>query len=141
MNIRSARPEDSLAIAEITAEGLGFDCAPEIIAQNMIALDSNHDRLVVAEINGEVVGFIEPQVYEPVYWGKLINILGLAVRESHRGMGIGKALMEAAEDWAKEIGATGVRLNSGADRTNAHAFYRNIGYEAKKQQIRFLKEF
>lgn len=49
--------------------------------------------------------------------------------------------MEAAENWAKEIGATGVRLNSGADRTNAHAFYRNIGYEVKKQQIRFLKEF
>lgn len=141
MNIRIARPEDSLAIAEITAEGLGYVRAPEIISQNMIALDSNHDRLFVAEINGEVVGFIEPQVYEPVYWGKLINILGLAVRKSHRGTGIGKALMEAAENWAKEIGAKGVRLNSGKSRTEAHAFYRHIGYTSEKQQIRFLKEF
>ena len=49
--------------------------------------------------------------------------------------------MEAAENWAKEIGATGVWLNSGADRTTAHAFYRHIGYEAKKQMIRFLKKF
>lgn len=141
MNIRIARPEDSIAIAEITAEGLGYDCVPEIIAQNIAALDSSHARLFVAEVDGEVVGFVEPQVYEAVYFLPLVNILGLAVRESHRGMGIGKALMEAAEGWAKEIGATGVRLNSGADRTNAHAFYRNIGYEAKKQQIRFLKKF
>lgn len=141
MNIRIARPEDSIAIAEITAEGLGYDCVPEIIAQNIAALDSSHARLFVAEVDGEVVGFVEPLVYEAVYFSPLVNILGLAVRESHRGMGIGKALMEAAENWAKEIGATGVRLNSGADRTNAHAFYRNIGYEAKKQQIRFLKEF
>lgn len=141
MNIRIARPEDSIAIAEITAEGLGYDCVPEIIAQNIAALDSSHARLFVAEEDGEVVGFVEPQVYEAVYFLPLVNILGLAVRESHRGMGIGKALMEAAENWAKEIGATGVRLNSGADRTNAHAFYRNIGYEAKKQQIRFLKKF
>ena len=141
MNIRIARPEDSIAIAEITAEGLGYVCAPEIIAQNIVALDSSHARLFVAEVDGEVVGFVEPQVYEAVYFLPLVNILGLAVRESHRGTGIGKALMEAAENWAKEIGATGVRLNSGADRTNAHAFYRNIGYEAKKQQIRFLKKF
>ena len=141
MNIRIAHPADSIAIAEITAEGLGYNCTPEMIAQNIAALDSSHARLFVAEVDGEVVGFVEPQVYEAVYFSPLVNILGLAVRESHRGMGIGKSLMEAAENWAKEIGATGVRLNSGADRTNAHAFYRNIGYEAKKQQIRFLKEF
>lgn len=49
--------------------------------------------------------------------------------------------MEAAENWAKEIGAKGVRLNSGASRTEAHAFYRHIGYTSEKQQIRFLKEF
>lgn len=141
MNIRIARPVDSIAIAEITAEGLGYDCTPEMIAQNIASLDSSHARLFVAEVDGEVVGFVEPQVYEAVYFPPLVNILGLAVWKSHCGMGIGKALMEAAENWAKEIGAKGVRLNSGADRTNAHAFYRNIGYEAKKQQIRFLKEF
>ena len=84
---------------------------------------------------------MEPQMYEAVYFAPLVNILGLAVRESCRGKGIGKVLMDAAENWAKEIGATGVRLNSGATRTNAHDFYRHIGYTTEKQQIRFLKEF
>ena len=141
MVIREANPEDSATIAEITAEGLGYDCAPEVIARNIASMDRTHARLFVAETDGSVVGFVEPQVYEAVYFATLVNILGLAVRESHRGTGIGKALMEAAENWAKEIGAKGVRLNSGATRTNAHAFYRHIGYTTEKQQIRFLKEF
>lgn len=141
MIIREADPEDSVAIAEITAEGLGYDCAPEMIARNIAALDRSHARLFVAVIDGGVVGFVEPQVYEAVYFASLVNILGLAVREACRGQGIGKALMDAAENWAKEIGATGVRLNSGATRTNAHDFYRHIGYTTEKQQIRFLKEF
>ena len=141
MMIREANPEDSAAIAEITAEGLGYDCVPEMIARNIAALDRSHVRLFVAEIDGSVVGFVEPQVYEAVYFAPLVNILGLAVRSSCRGQGIGKALMEVAEHWAKEIGATGVRLNSGATRTNAHDFYRHIGYTTEKQQIRFLKEF
>ena len=49
--------------------------------------------------------------------------------------------MAVAERWAKEMGAAGVRLNSGAGRTEAHAFYRHIGYTSEKQQLRFLKEF
>lgn len=141
MVIREARPEDNAAIAEITAEGLGYNCAPEVIARNIAALDRTHARLFVAEVDGDVVGFVEPQVYEAVYFAPLVNILGLAVRSSCRGLGIGKALMEAAEHWAKEIGASGVRLNSGAARTNAHGFYRHIGYTTERKQIRFLKEF
>ena len=55
MNIRIAHPADSIAIAEITAEGLGYNCTPEMIAQNIAALDSSHARLFVAEVDGEVV--------------------------------------------------------------------------------------
>ena len=61
MMIREANPEDSAAIAEITAEGLGYDCAPEMIARNIAALDRSHVRLFVAEIDGIVVGFVGPR--------------------------------------------------------------------------------
>lgn len=141
MHIRSASPTDSAAIAEITAEGLGYQCSPEMIAQNIAALDPSHAKLFVAEIDHTVVGFVEPQAYEAVYFPLLVNILGLAVHADYRGQGIGKALMTAAEVWAREIGAVGIRLNSGGARTEAHAFYRKIGYTSEKQQIRFLKEF
>ena len=38
MTIRKACTADSSAIAEITAEGLGYRCAPERIARNLTAL-------------------------------------------------------------------------------------------------------
>ena len=141
MTIRNACTADSGAIAEITAEGLGYRCAPERIARNLTALDPAHAAVFVAELDGEIAGFVEPQVYESIYLSPLVNILGLAVRASCRGKGIGRALMAVAERWAKEMGAAGVRLNSGAGRTEAHAFYRHIGYTSEKQQLRFLKEF
>ena len=47
--------------------------------------------------------------------------------------------MFEAEKWAKSIEAVGVRLNSGALRNGAHEFYRAIGYNLEKEQIRFLK--
>ena len=49
--------------------------------------------------------------------------------------------MKAAEDWARENGAVGVRLNSGGQRKEAHAFYRAVGYHSEKEQLRFLKMF
>lgn len=54
-------------------------------------------------------------------------------------MGAGRLLLEAAESWAKEIGAAGVRLSSGASRSGAHEFYRRMGYDSEKLQIRFMK--
>lgn len=33
-----------------------------------------------------------------------------------------------------------IRLNSGGTRKEAHEFYRTIGFDDEKMQIRFLKE-
>lgn len=48
MTIRKACTADSSAIAEITAEGLGYRCAPERIARNLTALDPAHAAVFVA---------------------------------------------------------------------------------------------
>ncbi|MDE6745214.1 MAG: GNAT family N-acetyltransferase, partial [Oscillospiraceae bacterium] len=57
----------------------------------------------------------------------------------HRRQGIGKALISSAENWGKELGITIVRLNSGYSRKEAHEFYRAMGYDDEKLQMRFLK--
>nr|WP_276532448.1 tyrosine-type recombinase/integrase [Cytobacillus horneckiae] len=51
----------------------------------------------------------------------------------HEKSEIGKQLLEEAESWAKEIGATGIGLNSGnrPERISAHKFYKNNGYLEK----------
>lgn len=53
--------------------------------------------------------------------------------------GIGKSLMAKVEEWAKSKNIKLIRLNSGGTRTQAHNFYRNIGFSDEKTQLRFIK--
>ena len=70
----------------------------------------------------------------------MINILGLAVSSEFRRRGIGRMLLKRAERWATEVGIHKIRLNSGASRKEAHSFYRAMGYNNEKGQIRFIKD-
>ena len=70
----------------------------------------------------------------------MINILGIAVSSDYRRQGIGRALLSRAEDWGNEQGINIVRLNSGGSRKEAHNFYRAMGYNDEKMQVRFLKK-
>lgn len=49
--------------------------------------------------------------------------------------------MATAEQWAKDIGAEGVRFNSGKNHFMAHTFYEKIGYDEAKTQVKFQKLF
>ena len=141
IEIRKAAVEDSAAIAEISSKDLGYDCSAEFVGKKLSGLDTRREAVFAAETDNGVIGYIHIEKYETLYCETLANVLGLAVRADSRRNGAGKLLIEAAENWAKEIGASGVRLNSGGSRTGAHSFYRSVGYNSEKQQIRFLKEF
>jgi len=69
------------------------------------------------------------------------NIMGIAVSSEYKQKGIGRALLQQVENWARETGASGIRLVSGAIRTDAHAFYRRCGYSGNKEQINLKKLF
>ncbi len=75
------------------------------------------------------------------YFDHLKNVLAVAVKNDFKRMGIGSALMEKGEEWAKETGAVGVKLLSSEFRPEAHEFYKNIGYKFKKNQLNFQKIF
>ena len=47
--------------------------------------------------------------------------------------------MQQVETWATEKEIKEIRLNSGGARKEAHDFYRAIGFDDEKVQIRFLK--
>ena len=91
--------------------------------------------------DGRVAGYLHLCDYDLLYAPPLKNVLGIAVASRFRRQGIGRALLQAGEDWARRTGAAGVRLVSGASRTGAHAFYRRCGYGGVKQQINFKKMF
>lgn len=137
--VRRAASEDGGAICTISREDLGYDCDPVLVRSRIEQLDSEREAVFVAETDGAVAGYIHAEIYQTLYFETMVNILGLAVSGAFRRRGIGRQLMKAAENWAAEKGIRYIRLNSGGSRTDAHAFYRAIGFDEEKDQKRFLK--
>ena len=90
------------------------------------------------ELKGD--GYVHAELYILLYFESMVNILGLAVSNECRRQGAGKALIKQVEEWAKEKGVKEIRLNSGGTRKEAHEFYRAIGFDDEKVQVRFVKE-
>jgi aminoglycoside 6'-N-acetyltransferase len=55
--------------------------------------------------------------------------LGIAVAPEWRGRGVGTALMQAAEDWARAHGAERMVLDLNAANEGARRLYERLGYE------------
>ncbi len=140
--IRRCEVSDSNAICELNRAELGYDYPENATKEKLeMLLKSRKDKIFVACVDDVVVGYIHANDYDVIYAPHMKNVMGIAVASSCKRQGIGKALLSCVEDWAKNTGADGVRLNSGSKRTAAHDFYRNCGYDEDKQQIRFLKMF
>ncbi len=90
--------------------------------------------LVVAEDGGQLVGYAVVSIGGgPATWdlGEVsAELETLAVREAFRGQGIGKALIEAAEDRAREAGAAGLFVGVAHSNADAIRFYRREGFTA-----------
>jgi GNAT superfamily N-acetyltransferase len=89
------------------------------------AIDSHDACVLVAETDtGSLVGFCTAyQDMHSVRFGYRCWVEDLAVDPKHRSLGIGKRLLDAAKDWARERGATHLELDSAETRTDAHRFY------------------
>lgn len=140
--IRDAMASDATALTGLNTTAMGYDYPLEKTAKKLEALlNSGRDKILVAEQDGRLVGYLHLEDYDVLYNDHLNNIMGIAVDPSCRRQGIGKALLEAGEAWAKEQGAEGIRLSSGESRVGAHAFYRALGYEGNKMQLNLKKLF
>lgn len=140
--IRSATTADYIAIQALNSNELGYDFPTQLTARQLVKVLADDDQEVfVAELDGEVIGYIHAANYDALYTGHMKNIMSLAVSTTHKRLGVGKALLARVEEWAKETGAVGVRLNSSNYRTAAHRFYEACGYEETKTQKNFRKLF
>ena len=144
VKIRQATASDIPAMNELFRKDLGYeDCTLEIVEKQFTGLDNSREAVFVAEVGDDfchIAGVIHIEKYNVLYFPTMANILGLAVAADFRRQGIGSALLKQAEEWARENGASSMRLNSGESRKQAHEFYRTQGYTDNKKQLRFIKD-
>ena len=112
------------------AEGAGHAFEPEILD-------------LVAYMDGNEVGGLSGQLTYGWFW-----IMLLAVEPEYRGRGVGTALVEKAEAFAREHNGLGVHVDTFAYQ--APGFYEHLGYqevsrlpgpEAAEDRIYFVKRF
>ncbi|HEY1999638.1 GNAT family N-acetyltransferase [Paraburkholderia sp.] len=83
--------------------------------------------VVIAESAGEPVGFACVERQPDSAWGVLLD--NLHTLPGHQGMGVGKLLMRAAEDWARAQGETQLYLYVLEGNRLAIGFYERQGWQ------------
>jgi ribosomal protein S18 acetylase RimI-like enzyme len=138
--IRQMLPEDAEALADLTTQ-LGYPAHPSEIRRRYDLIKDRWDaRLLVAqEADRSIVGWIHVQATYLLESDPRAEIWGLVVAESVRGTGAGRALVEAAEEWAIKLGMDVVVVRSNLLRRQAQGFYEHLGYKITKTQNAFRK--
>ena len=140
ITIRRCMITDTDTIFALCREELGYDFPRSQVEANIRRMMGEaNNLLLVAESRGEVVGFIHAHNHEPVYAPPMKSVVALAVKPEYRKHGLGHMLVEAVENWARETGAAGVRVNSTEAMNDALHFYKSMGYEYIRTQYNFRK--
>ena len=139
VNVRPIREDDAEAVSQLVTQ-LGYDRTADQVRRWIDGLDSRPEQAAyVAELNGEVVAWIDVSL-EHHLQSELSGLIGgLVVRDGVRGAGIGRRLCERAEDWSREQGAKKIRVTSRSTREAAHRFYLRDGYRQTKISMVFEK--
>jgi GNAT superfamily N-acetyltransferase len=125
--IRDAGRRDAGAIAVLLTQ-LGYPTDADTVEERLDRLQVVGDRVVVAELEGEVVGLAHLQAAPAIELDRPVAKVGaLVVDEAKRGQGIGRALVEAIEAEARRRGCEVLFLTTSERRDDAHAFYERVG--------------
>ncbi|WP_246053198.1 GNAT family N-acetyltransferase [Actinocorallia herbida] len=130
--IRKARPQDERALADLDRRTWAPDnsVVPRPSAgPHFFDRFNLPDDFLVAERAGKVVGFL--RLVQPIRQptaAHVRQIQGLGVDHSVRGLGIGRALLEAACAEARRQGARRLTLRVLSVNTSARRLYERTGF-------------
>jgi GNAT superfamily N-acetyltransferase len=136
--LRDAKPSDASRLIELIQD-LGHDLTEKQVRKNLAALKKAGETAIVASLDKKIVGLCGVSrrvvIHRPAPLGR---ITALVVSKDARGLGLGRMLVEAAEQWMRKEGCQLVEVTSNDRLAAAHAFYRHMGYE--RSSIRFFKK-
>lgn len=92
------------------------------------AIEAIDSTVLVAEHGGELVGLCTAYLeLDSIRFGQRCWVEDLAVDPARRSQGIGGMLLDAAENWARDRGASHFELDTSLAREDAQRFYERRG--------------
>jgi len=96
----------------------------------LISRQGPERQVFVAEKGGRVAGMCSIQTLISTAEGGLVGqVEDVIVRDGYRGTGMGNALMDAVDGWARKHGLKRLQLLAERDNTRALKFYRSRGWQ------------
>ena len=130
---------DYAKVVNTLSNQLGYPLSIEQTLQNINAvLESKDHTAFVAEYENKIVGWIGASQAIMIEVMPHCEINGLVIDQDHRGMGIGKLLIDKVKQWAREKNNSKIGLRCNVKRTEAHLFYQHLGFTEIKQQKNFV---
>ena len=151
ITVRDARAEDREAILALVPRLRAFGPSPlrspedldraeaDALAQALDDLPEDA-ALIVAELTGSsgIAGVAFMLTHTDYFTREQHGHLSiLSVAEPAEGRGVGRALLDAVEQWTRSRGYRFVTLNAFGDNKRARAVYERAGYEI--DAIKYLK--
>jgi GNAT superfamily N-acetyltransferase len=128
--LRPALAGDAERIAMLLTDE-GYPAGASDIGARLAALAGPGSHVIVADLDGEVLGFIALHLFPRFEHADLIaRILALVVDPGVRERGIGRTLIAEAERIGAERGAAFVEITAGHHRPEARQLYESLGYDA-----------
>lgn len=139
--IRPADMSDAPPIATLLSE-LGYPAGTDDVAVRLgYWLEDAQSRLLVAEVNGHISGVAAMHAIPLLeHTGRRARLVALVVRDALRAQGVGRALVKAAEQAARDLSCRDMEITSARDRAVAQRFYARLGYNDVSGRVaRFMK--
>lgn len=142
--VRRAEVTDAAAIAKTFAASLAYAGTSQLpfpstsMWAKRISENASDDYVLVAEVDGEVVGNAGLHPVSKSPRRRHAGTIGMAVRDDWHRRGVGTALMAAAVDLADNwVGYSRLELTAYTDNEAALALYRKFGFEIEGTARRF----
>jgi ribosomal protein S18 acetylase RimI-like enzyme len=100
-------------------------------------IGANSEGVIVAELGGELVGYITVTLDEHAKLGRIPN---MAVRAGLRGLGIGSKLLDAACEYMRSRGMTHGKIETLDQNEVGLHLYPKMGFEEIAKQVHFVKK-
>jgi len=106
-------------------------------------IESSGSDLIVAEDNGEIIGFIhikegKTPPYDALMQNHYAQIIDFYVTAAHRKKGVGAKLMDAAKRWANERNLDYIELFALAGAKDALSFYKRNDFVTVCHTVRCM---